>query len=292
MKGYVVELDQNLATIRYRDSYNTAPQSGIDSNFILSQEMINHISEDVALLQRTLVKDQNIPEKGIFIIASSALNKIQNKPALKASIESKTHVKLSFIDEREESMYAFYGSVPKTAWNTSTMIDIGGGNTKVAWINDKYGLDFFEIPLGTVSTTQRADGLEGDSSFVAKCESVIHSTLTPFPTAATKETLYASGGIFWATAYLKTNGKLASFESLNKEDFERVIQTFSQEQTQCSDDATAPCFLLHFYGAKNLIAGATLAKESIERLHFFNQKIYFAKDGAWVIGWLFMRSSH
>ena len=94
VKGYVVELNQNLASIRYRDSYNTAPQSGIDSNFILSQEMITHISDDVARLKKALVIDQNIPEKKIFIIASSALNKIQNKPALETSILQKTHVKL------------------------------------------------------------------------------------------------------------------------------------------------------------------------------------------------------
>jgi exopolyphosphatase/pppGpp-phosphohydrolase len=289
VKGYVVELEQNQAHIRYRDSYNTAPQSGIDSNFILSQEMINHISDDVARLKKALLKDQNISEKELFIIASSALNKIQNKPALEASIESKTHLKLSFIDERQESMYAFYGSVPKAQWRTSSMMDIGGGNTKVAWIDEKNRLDFFEIPLGTVSTTQRADMLENNASFEANCLSVIQNTLTPFPTAASKETLYTSGGIFWATAYLKTNGNLESFVHLQKEDFERVISTFSREPMHCSDDATPNCFLLHYYGAKNLVAGAILAKESIEKLHFFDHEIYFAKDGTWVIGWLMMR---
>jgi len=288
VKGYVVELNQNLASIRYRDSYNTAPQSGIDSNFILSQEMITHISDDVARLKKALVIDQNIPEKKIFIIASSALNKIQNKPALETSILQKTHVKLFFIDEREESMYAFYGSIPKVEWNTSSMIDIGGGNTKVAWINEKNTLDFFEIPLGSVSTTQRADMLDTNSSFETKCTNVIQSELTTFPDAATKKVLYASGGIFWATAYLKTNGNLETFVTLQKEDFERVINTFSHEQAQCVDDTTAHCFLLHYYGAKDLIAGAILARETIDKLHFFNQKIYFAKDGAWVIGWLFM----
>ena len=292
VKGYVVELDHSLASISYRNSYNTAPQSGISSDFIMSQEMINRISEDVARLKKALVKDQNIPVKEIYIIASSALNKIQNKSALAAHIEHKTHSKLSFIDEKEESIYGFYGSVPKTEWNTASMIDIGGGNTKVAWMNDQNRLDFFEIPLGSVSTTQRANTLETNSSFEAMCTNIIQNELTTIPDVTPKEVLYASGGIFWATAYLKTNGNLASFVSLQREDFERVINTFSHEQTPCVNDASAHCFLLHYYGAQDLIAGAILARETIDKLHFFDQKIYFAKEGAWVIGWLFMRQSH
>ncbi|WP_263833840.1 Ppx/GppA phosphatase family protein [Sulfurospirillum oryzae] len=289
VKGYVVEIDHNLATIHYRNSFNTAPQSGINSNFFISQEMINLVSEDVAHLKTLLVKDQNISENEIFIIASSALNKIHNKAELEKGIAHKTNSKLFFIDEREESMYAFYGSVPKAQWNSSSMIDIGGGNTKVAWINEKNTIDFFEIPLGTVSTTQQADRLDANISFGEKCANVIKNELTSFPNAATKETLYASGGIFWATAYLKTGGKLEAFVSLEKEDFERIITTFSHEQAACTDETLAPCFLLHYYGAKDLIAGATLARDTITKLHFFTQKIYFSKDGAWVIGWLLQR---
>lgn len=290
MKAYVIEIDNNLTKINYRNALNTAPQSGITEQHIMTPEMMQYVSSDIALLKNTLLHDQNISEQNIFIIASSAIHKIKNRSVLEAKVKKTTHHALYFIDEKEESAFAFYGSVPKAQWLKASMIDIGGGNTKVAWMDVPNAINFFEIPLGTVSLTQQADLRDTNTSFEAKCVSVIQSERSTLQTTHTKEALYATGGIFWATAYLKNNGQLEPFVRLEKADFEKVIALFShEEQKECHDDS-AQCFLRGYYGAKNLVAGALLAKETIDAMQFFDQKVYFAKDGAWVIGWLLVHT--
>lgn len=256
----------------------------------MSSEMIKQVTSDIVVLKKTLMHEQKIAEQNIFIIASSAINKIKNRPELETKVKNTTHLKLHFINEKEESTFAFYGSVPKEQWPNASMIDIGGGNTKVAWIDAHNAIDFFEIPLGTVSTTHHADLLDANSSFEEKCSAVIKQELHSIKNFETKEMLYASGGIFWATAYLKTDGHLESFVALEKADFENLIALFSHEERKACTDATAQCFLLGYYGAKNLVAGALLAKETIDTMQFFDRKIYFAKDGAWVIGWLLIHT--
>lgn len=256
----------------------------------MTSEMIHHVTADIVLLQKALLNEQKIQERNIFIIASSAINKIKNKPELEANVKSHTHHPLHFIDEKEESTFAFYGSIPSTQWSNSSMIDIGGGNTKVAWMDEKNAIDFFEIPLGTVSLTQRAIQQETNTSFETQCSNIIQKELSTLQNTHTKETLFASGGIFWATAYLKTNGHLESFVRLEKIDFENVIALFAHEERKECSEASAQCFLLGYYGAKNLVAGALLAKETINAMQFFDQKIYFARDGAWVIGWLLVHA--
>lgn len=290
VKAYVIERDQNLTKINYRNALNTSPQSGITAQQMMTEEMITRVISDIVVLKKTLLNEQKIPEQNIFIIASSAINKIKNRPELEAKVKTSTHQKLYFIDENEESTFAFYGSVPKEQWLNASMIDIGGGNTKVAWIDAHNAIDFFEIPLGTVLTTQQAMMQESKSPFEEKCVSVIKKELSSIKNFETKEILYTSGGIFWATAYLKTNGHLESFVVLEKADFENLIALFSHEERKECTDATAQCFLLGYYGAKNLVAGALLAKETIDTMQFFDRKIYFAKDGAWVIGWLLIHA--
>lgn len=256
----------------------------------MTSEMIQHVTSDIVVLQNTLLNEHKIPERNIFMIASSAIHKIKNKPELETNVKSRTHHTLHFIDEKEESTFAFYGSVPTAQWENSSMIDIGGGNTKVAWLDEKKAIEFFEIPLGTVSLTQRAQSHDTNTSFEEKCFSVIQEELSLLQKTHKKETLYASGGIFWATAYLKTNGHLESFVRLEKADFEKLIALFAHEERKECSEANAQCFLLGYYGAKNLVAGALLAKETIGAMQFFDQNVYFARDGAWVIGWLLVHA--
>ena len=286
VKAYVIDIDNNLTKMTYRNGLNTSPQSGISEQHHMNASMIKQVTSDIVLLKNILLNEQNVSEEHLFIIASSAINKIKNRPELETSVKNNTHLTLHFIDEYEESHFAFYGSIPKAQWDKASMIDIGGGNTKVAWLDSNHTIDFFEIPLGTVSTTQQAQTLDTNISFEQKCLRVINKERSSMKHIEGKETLFASGGIFWATAYLKTNGHLDSFVPLEKADFEHLIALFSQEQRKECTEATAQCYLLGYYGAKNLVAGGLLAKETIEAMKFFNQKVYFAKDGAWVIGWL------
>ena len=286
VKAYVIDIDANLTKMTYRNGLNTSPQSGISEQYLMNSSMIKQVTSDIVVLKNALLNEQKVSEDHLFIIASSAINKIKNRPELETSIKNSTRLTLHFIDESEESRFAFYGSVPKDQWNKASMIDIGGGNTKVAWMDSNHTIDFFEVPLGTVSTTQNAHALDTNASFEQKCLRIINKELSSIKSFENKETLFASGGIFWATAYLKTNGHLESFVPLEKADFEHLIALFSQEQRKECTEATAQCYLLGYYGAKNLVAGGLLAKETIEAMKFFNQKVYFVKDGAWVIGWL------
>ena len=294
VKSYFIEVDdvKTMGKIVERTSSNTAPQSGIGTDLVMSASMIESIASEIATMKANLIKHHHLGDSHIFVIGSSAINKIHNKEALSHAISSKAHQALFFINEQEESIFAFYGAIPKDVWGKSAMIDIGGGNTKIAWKNEKNAtMDFIEIPLGTVSLSTKS--LEGNVTqpFHDACLEHITHALPASHHLKEKATLYASGGIFWATAYLKMEGHLSAFTPLQESDFQNVIETFSTP-FECSKTQKSPqCFLLDYYGTTHLVAGALLAKETIKKLDFFEKNVVFAKEGGWVIGWL-LATSH
>jgi len=85
VKAYVIEIDHNRTTIQHRNALNTAPQSGITEHHMMTSEMIQHVTSDIVVLQNTLLNEHKIPERNIFMIASSAIHKIKNKPELETN---------------------------------------------------------------------------------------------------------------------------------------------------------------------------------------------------------------
>lgn len=291
VKAYAITVDDTIAKISYREAKNIAPQSGILSDGHMNQGMIELISTNVLVLKQSLMNNQHIPDEKIFVVASSAINKIHNKNELTSSIQKSSQTTLYFIDEKEESVFGFYGVVPKKQWENAAMMDIGGGNTKIAWFSkEANAINFFEIPLGTVSLSKAADAQNEAASFEEKCESIAsnitisNQNLRSFDTI---ETLYLSGGIFWATAFLKTDRKIETFEPLEKNDFTHLRKELIGEEKNIScDERDTRCFLKSSYGIKNIIAGSILSEKIIDKLGFSTKKIMFAKDGTWIIGWI------
>lgn len=288
IKAYILEQnDQHQTHIVARNSINTAPQSGIDVKNNLSASMIEAIAKDTQTLLNAFPAVYQIPLEHRFIVASSAINKIKNKEALEKRLLETTRINLVFINEEEESLYGFYGSVPPSKWQSSVLMDIGGGNTKIAWLDESQTFRFHEIPLGTVSLTTLAEQSKQpkNTSFRDRCLSVIAPYEPELQSIPSKESLYVIGGIFWVSAYYKYDGELASFVPLSLQDFETMITTYLQPKTQECTPASSEkrCFLLRYYGAKNLVAGAVLAKQSVQR--FTDSQILFAKDGTWMLGW-------
>jgi hypothetical protein len=289
VKAYVIEHDSAQTRIVARNSINTAPQSGMNADKILSETMIAAIIRDIQTLrQKTFQSYGTLASNHEFIVASSAINKIANKERLSQRIFQTTALPLYFIDEKEESLFGFYGAVPKDEWNTAAMIDIGGGNTKIAWLDEEKRFRFQEIPLGTVSLTKRANADQSAAAFRQKAFNAVQAYAHTIDALPIKPSVYLVGGIFWATAYYQHDGQLKTFTPLNGDDFDILASTFSASaigQNCTPDTVEKTCFLLRYYGAKNLVAGAVLAQTLLE--HYRNsQKIVFAKEGAWMIGWL------
>ena len=286
IKTYIFEQEGKELSLKYRDSINASVQQGIENRH-MKQEMIDTTGMHIFNAYQKLRQEYAIIDSHIFIVASSAINKIDNKPSLKNYIFDLTRHVLYFIDEQEESTYGFYGAVPASQWSNALMMDIGGGNTKLAWLGTKDSIEFLEIPLGTVSLTQAIEDLNSKELFQKKASIIIQSELPKLKVIPEKKVLYTSGGIFWATAYLKTKGQLNTFTPLDTSDFQTLIRQFIPiNDTPCNDTTTPSCYLLQFYGAHNLIAGAILADTIIQTSHFDSKSIYFSKDGIWMIGWL------
>ena len=78
MKAYVIDIDANLTKMTYRNGLNTSPQSGISEQYLMNSSMIKQVTSDIVVLKNTLLNEQKISEDHLFIIASSAINKIKN----------------------------------------------------------------------------------------------------------------------------------------------------------------------------------------------------------------------
>lgn len=291
VKAYVIESDADQTRIVSRNGINTAPQSGIDAQNELSQEMIANISRDVKTLWHTIDQKYVILPQHRYVVASSAIHKIHNKKALNKAIFEAIKQPLYYIDEEEESRYGFYGTVPVARWTSSVMIDIGGGNTKIAWLDAHNRFRYREIPLGTVSSTTLSKNHSQPASLNHRCLLTLEPYRSSLEGVPQKESLYLIGGIFWVTAYFKNDGTLDAYTALNVDDFETMIRTYLRQHSQqnCGESTSEKtCFLLRYYGADNIVCGAVIAKELVDYFRK-TEHILFAKDGAWIIGWLLQR---
>ena len=205
-----------------------------------------------------------IPCEHIVIYGSSGFaSKAPHGDALRDEVKAETGRNLELISEPQEAIYVFNAVVPPYRLNEVVMLDIGSGNTKVAYTNgsDVYSpRETFAIDFGTKSFTTAVKESDETQAFATAAEAAKETELLPEiqtvldnnPEVSGKSRVYLAGGISWALTTLtrpcgadqqviEADGELPSeFSPLSAEDINTFyINATRDQETLFSPDLSA-----------------------------------------------------
>ncbi|WP_152184741.1 Ppx/GppA phosphatase family protein [Sulfurimonas indica] len=172
----------------------------------------------------------------ILCVATSALRDAPNKQEFLQRVKHKLKLNIKVISGEKEAYFGAIACANLLPKQTSALsIDIGGGSTEFAFINEDSVTDTLSLKLGTV----RLKELFFDKDDIDGAVAYIDSELDKLPDTSKLTTLIGIGGTFRAisNAILKESlyplNKLHAFEynsNTFKDYLKRLLQTKSDEE--------------------------------------------------------------
>lgn len=265
----------------------------------------------------------NIPCEQIVIYGSSGMaEKAPHKKVLVQEVQQATGRAMKFITSEEEASLVFDGVVPAWRVNEVTLVDIGSGNTKGAFLDSQGQHITFSFPFGTATFTNEIKNSQGNIDFKGAAEKAKQKKLIPQifsevqrkPGMQTSPKIYLAGGISWALFTLtrpcsrefdvigKKEERLDSFAPISSEDINTFYYNATQDQKTLFNPDLSNCsaerrkevkkeiaeIKKDTFTEENLIAGSEILRAFNQELRFSKKEIFFvrsAKD-ALLIGYL------
>ncbi|MEQ6168861.1 hypothetical protein AAOE16_16805 [Ekhidna sp. MALMAid0563] len=122
---FIVEIDNDGCWRLERSSYGR-------SNFIYGVNTNAEIIANIKTFKNEIV-NYGVNPKNIHLIASSSVVKSEDIPALNSQLTD-VSLKIESINAADEARYALLATVPREFIDESFIVDIGSGNTKLAWV--------------------------------------------------------------------------------------------------------------------------------------------------------------
>lgn len=204
--------------VKYENTKNTEPMA-------LTPQSNEETAKAIKLFLDTLINVHNVPIEKIYIVISSGLRQAMDMPAnagkeaelrkiIGTSINNPSK-KIDILTPAQEAEYLTIGIVPPHLRLTSSIMDIGSGNTKGGYfVNDK---DFEPISFGT-ATKSFAKTIKGVKPppkdikefyeqglwFIENGKAKeLNDELSRKPGTKNRKRVYLVGGIVWAmNAYM------------------------------------------------------------------------------------------
>ena len=146
--------------------------------------------EELRAKAQAFAKENKWQIKHEIIVASSSIAAQKNYKTLLSKIENSTGLKVSNVTTKEEALLTFQAVVPKNEKNDSLIVDVGSGNTRLAWVEeDKF--KEITIPLGTVTATNLMNQF-GEVGFESKVKDLVKLKLPH------TKIVYLTGGAAYA----------------------------------------------------------------------------------------------
>ncbi len=290
---------------------NVGIAKGIAIDGKLAVEDIKKAGETVLASYLKIKNEFKVPEDNIFIVGSSGVGMASNTKDLIDVVQKLTGKDLDFIDAQMEGKMLLKGCIPPVDYANSTVLDIGGGNTKGGFVDTYNDNNFVFFPLsfnyGTITLTEtinkkvksdsNADFIEKLFGTLPSLREKIKNMYNSKPLALDKPNLYMSGGAVWAFFTLY-NGQEAknNFSAFTLEEvinFDAMIKNNFSKFEELAKQNKEVERVLKTYSQKHLIAGANLILVCLEDIpNINNKKLFFAKQGqiAWLVSYIVDRS--
>ena len=207
--SFVREGDGPDAQAVYKNEINTKLVSGAQGDKFTPagiEEAATAVSTLLGEL-KSQAADRKLANVEYYVVGSSGVAKFANHDDLKAAVDKAAGISMSFVDAAHEAYYGLLSGIPKYRRNVSVMVDIGSGNTKIAYL-DHGESRATEIPYGSV--TLRKAALTADPDYTVGLNKLLVDKIAPAykeqpkvascSTPISRHRFYWIGGAAWATA--------------------------------------------------------------------------------------------
>ena len=269
-------------------------------------------------LFRELQSRFNIPCEQIVIFGSSGVaQKAPHKDKLAEEIRQKTGRAVTFISPEDEAIMTFEGIVPEWRRGDVTLVDIGSGNSKGAFLQSTQKSEYntFVVPLGTTTFTDKVNEVKKNRSMgtfteaaaIAKREELIppiQEIVQRKPGFQNTSRVYLSGGISWALSTLtrpcepeqsvdQKSERVSRFSRLTVEDINTFYTNATRDRANLFKPDLSACdeerrkrvikdierIQKDTFSEDNLIAGAEILRSFSDSLNFASKdKVFFSQD--------------
>ncbi|AEW85478.1 exopolyphosphatase [Flavobacterium columnare] len=291
---------------------NVGIARGIAIDGKLAPEDIKIATEVVYRNYLRIKNEFKVTEQNIFIVGSSGVAMASNTKELVDAVKKLTNKELDFIDAQAEGKMLLKGCIPPVNYLNSTVLDIGGGNTKGGYVDTFNNDNFVFFPLsfdyGSITLTEtvkKKTKTESIGEYNEKLFGVtpmlreqIKAMYNSKPQALEKQNVYMSGGAVWAFYTLYNGGEAKdNFNSFTLEDvinYDAVVKNNFQKFEELAKKNKEVERVLKTYSQKHLISGSALLLVCLEDIPGINdKKLFFAKQGqtAWLVSYIVDRSN-
>jgi tetratricopeptide (TPR) repeat protein len=301
---------------RLRKTENTNLLSEL-RNGAARPEAVEATAKAAAGFVRQLQREVGIPTKDIYVLGSSGAGRITNRAALAARVKQLAGVNVEFVSERQEAVSAFLGAVPADMWDTAVVVDIGSGNTKIAYSYRQDGkIEFatIDIPFGTVTLTDTVNAKKKpNEDFGRALDRVVAESVRPelvrrlklFPVLGKRQEFFWVGGAVWAVESLThVDDDSSAFLPLKSDEVQKLQQRLKKSPTEAlnpSLDGIADpgakgrasqqlAAVRAAFSADNVAAGAKLIEVLTRELNLQKKRASFSRYGSWLLGYLYSKS--
>jgi tetratricopeptide (TPR) repeat protein len=256
-----------------------------------------------------------IPNDNIFVAISSGVKQEadrvpgredQLKQALLKAVPT-YNKPINFLSACQEGELTIKGVVPSAFVYSSSLVDIGSGNTKGGYkVRGEKDARCLSIPWGTATFARKIAGRENINEYAAKffqdsIQALISNAIDNSG-FTNRQIAYYSGGIFWAMCnYLHPEKIGDNFTEFNSGDVELFLnEALSNYDVLINPDLTRitdPAALAEAkkqvansqktFNRENIIAGGYLLKgiiDEMQRVGTRNKHFYFSRYG--YVGWI------
>jgi len=139
----------------------------------------------------------------VLVVATSAVRDAPNKKEFIKLVKEKTKLQIKVIDGEKEAFFGAIAASNLLPQKSGITIDIGGGSTEIALINNKKIIEKFSLNLGTV----RLKELFFDKNDIKGAKEYIKKQLSILPDELKHHTIFGIGGTIRALskAIMKKN---------------------------------------------------------------------------------------
>lgn len=239
-----------------------------------------------------------------FVVGSSGIARAENREELAQRVAAKSGVAtVEFVNAEQEAKFGFFGSIPRRMWESTTLVDIGSGNTKIGAIQ---GQDFksVEIPFGAVSLTTKVNA--AGTAFPQAVAAVLDAearipfrkATSQYPVILSRKNTVLIGGTIWATVtYALPDKGRRNFVKVGNSDLSNFRQALANgtwtkgkpspfvgggvKKTFAEDSKK----VLEIFTRENLMAGHSILSMYLES-RATDGPIYFARSGNWIFGYI------
>ena len=285
----------------------------------LSYQSEKETQDAIEKLYNLIKYKYEVPAKRVYIVISSGLkqeldryNKVDYFANIIRPKNLDTAVKINYITATQEAELSFLGIVPqKNRFNTN-QLDVGSGNTKGGYFNDKKVFIPITFPLGTKSFQRLIESrTTGDINIYARTaeqlwkDSLGRVMVYEFANKKDfkyRDIVYLSGGIVWAIASImhpesSIRNNYTEISSRDISEFRRLIYSSYEKVTQPditlisnAEDARASMKninrVLKTYDQKALLAGAIWLDELVQQVNTINPDKKFIYPRYAYVGWI------